>query len=422
MNKERLKEIYLEQNEDFEKKHNLIFRDIGLDKYISTEQVVVISGVRRSGKSSLLWLIKEKMRLKPESYSYFNFDDERIITDIFFLEDLYNLHIEIYGKTPVFFWDEIQNVPGWEKFINRMYEKEMKIFVTGSNASLLSSEISSSLTGRNRLLEIYPFSFSEYLRFRKKKYSLERLTSASKALLMNDLNEYIAMGGFPLVLKENDLEIVHHYFQDILYRDIIARYRLSQIEEIKQIAVYFCSNVSKLFSYSTLQAITRIKSRNSISNYLSYFQQAHLFIYLKKFDYSIKKQMKNSKKVYVIDLGFAHRIGFNFSGNKGRVLENVIFIELLRRKQEIFYYKGKNECDFVVREGLKISTAIQVTWTLDFMNLKRELNGLMEAVNTFELKSGLIVYMNLDVPLSEIPKNVELVPAWKFLLQFKKIN
>lgn len=416
MTKDRLKEIMFDQKDVFNNKKHLIYRDIEMEKYISTSQVVIISGIRRCGKSSLLFLIKEKMNLKEPDYCYFNFDDERIIADISILEHIYSLHIEVYGKEPVLFLDEIQNIDNWEKFVNRMYEQGIKVYVTGSNAKLLSSEISTSLTGRNKLIELYPFSFSEYLRFIGNSYNLERLTQTSKSLLLKDFNAYFETGGFPLVVKENDTELINSYFQDILYRDIISRYRLTQVNEIKQIGLYFASNIGKLFSYSTLQEISGVKSLSSIKDYLFYYEQSYLYFYLKKFDYSVKKQIMNPKKVYTIDPAFAHRLGFNFSGNKGRILENIVFLELLRRGKEVYYHSGKKECDFVVKEGLTIVEAIQVAYQLNSSNYERENQGLHEAMNNYHLNQGLILTYNADE--SFIPDNsgIKNLPVWQWLL------
>jgi predicted AAA+ superfamily ATPase len=416
MNKERLKEIMFDQKDVFNSKTNQIERDINLEKYIVTSQVVIISGVRRCGKSSLLYLLKEKMNLSDSAFCYFNFDDERVIADISILENLYNLHIEVFGTEPVLFLDEIQNVDNWEKFVSRMYETGVKIFVTGSNAKLLSSEIATSLTGRNKIIELFPFSFNEYLRYQKKSYQKNKLTSKSKSLLINDFNSFFEMGGFPLVVKENDLELINSYFQDILYRDIISRYRLSQTDEIKQIGLYFASNIGKLFSYLTLQKISGIKSLSSIKNYLYYYEQSYLFFYLKKFDYSVQKQIMNPKKVYSIDQAFAHRLGFNFSENKGRVLENIIYIELLRRGKEVFYHALQNECDFVTKQGMNIVEAIQVTWQLSTYNYDREINGLQEAIDLYKLKKGTLIFMNETELSLKIPGNIELIPVWKWLL------
>lgn len=416
MNKDRLKEILLDQKEVFEQPKQLIDRNIDLEKYINTCQVVIISGVRRCGKSSLLYLIKEKMQLDEASYCYFNFDDERIIPDVTVLEDIYNLHIEIYGREPILFFDEIQNISHWEKFINRIYEKGIKVFVSGSNAKLLSSEISTSLTGRNKVLEIFPFSFSEYLRFKKRNYNARRLTSKDKALLVKDFNQYLENGGFPLVVKESDLEIINGYFQDILYRDIISRYKLIQVNEIKQIGLYFASNIGKLFSYATLQKISGVKSTSSIKNYLEYYEQSYLFFYIKKFDFSVKKQIMNPKKVYAIDPAIVHRLGFNFSQNKGRVLENIVYLELLRRGKEVYFYSGKNECDFLIKEGLKINSAIQVSWTLNNANIKREIDGLRDAMSNYDLRRGLLITTDSDETDLINDDSIEIIPIWKWLL------
>jgi len=416
MNKERLKEIMFDQKDVFNSRKHLIHRDIELDKYIKTSQVVIVSGIRRCGKSSLLFLIKQKMNLDESEYCYFNFDDERIIADITILEDIYNLHIEVYGKEPVLFMDEIQNIGNWEKFVNRMFEQGIKIFVTGSNAKLLSSEISTSLTGRNKLIELYPFSFSEYLRFIGNYYNLDRLIPKSRALLLKDFNNYIETGGFPLVVKEHDTELINAYFQDILYRDIISRYRLTQVDEIKQIGLYFASNIGKLFSYSTLQEISGVKSLSSIKDYLNYYEQSYLYFYLKKFDYSVKKQVMNPKKVYTIDQAVVHRLGFNFSENKARVLENIVFLELLRRGKEIYYHSGKKECDFLVKEGLGVVEAIQVAWQVNATNAQREFQGLEEAMAMYNLKQGLLLTLSSDDFILPDHPGIEVLPVWQWLL------
>ncbi len=416
MNKGRLKEIMLDQKDAFNNTKHLIRRNIPLEKYIKTSQVVIISGIRRCGKSSLLRLIREEMKLEAPDFCYFNFDDERILAEVSILEELFNLHIELYGKEPMLFFDEIQNVGNWEKFINRKYEQGVKIFVTGSNAKLLSSEISTSLTGRNKLIELFPFSFSEYLFFNGKKYDIDRLTSKSRALLQKDFNTYMQTGGFPLVVKENDTELVNGYFQDILYRDIISRYRLTQVNEIKQIGLYFALNIGKLFSYSTLQSISGVKSLSSIKDYLSYYEHSYLFSYLKKFDYSVKKQIMNSKKVYTADHAFAARLGFNFSENKGRILENIVYTELLRRDCEVYYYSGNNECDFLIKKGLTIVNAIQVVDQLDRTNYEREYRGLQEAMQTYRIPQGMLITNSIETSVFPEYEGIEIVSVWKWLL------
>jgi len=416
MDKGRLKEIMFDQKDVFNSKKHLISRDIDIEKYITSKQVIIISGIRRCGKSSLLFLIKQEMNLDDSEYCYFNYDDERIIADITLLEKIYNIHIEVYGKEPILFLDEIQNIGAWEKFVNRMYEQGSKIFVTGSNANLLSSEISTSLTGRNKIIELFPFSFNEYLRYSGNKFDYKSLTSKSKSLLIKEFNYYFEKGGFPLVIKENDIELINSYFQDILYRDIISRYRLTQVNEIRQIGLYFAANVGKLFSYATLQKISGVKSLSSIKDYLYYYAQSYLFFYLKKFDYSLKKQIMNPKKVFAIDPGFVNRIGFNFSENKGRILENIVFLELLRRGKDIFYHSAKNECDFVIKEGLEIVEAIQVSYLIDVSNEQREYAGLQEAMQTYKLQKGLLLTYDTETTMSIGTNEIAIMPVWKWLL------
>lgn len=416
MDRDRLKEILIDQKEVFNKQKDLIDRDLELEKCITTRQVVIISGVRRAGKSSLLYLIKQKMKLKDADFCYFNFDDERIPSETSVPEQVLNLHLELYGKEPVLFFDEIQNIGKWEKFVNRQHERGMKIFVTGSNARLLSSEISTSLTGRNIVLNLYPFSFREFLRFRRMSFHPERLSSTQKALLQREFGAYLETGGFPLVVKENNLDLINSYFQDILYRDIVSRYKLTQVEEIKQIGLYFASNTGKRFSYSTLQEISGVRSTSSIKDYLAYYEQSWLFLYLKKFDWSVKKQIMNPKKVYAIDPSVSKRLGFNFSQNRGRILENIVFLELRRRNKEIYYHAGKQECDFLIKEGMQIPEAIQVTWILNESNFKRELEGLKEAMELHNIPRGRIITSDGEKYGEIDRKDITVLPVWKWLL------
>lgn len=415
MDKDQLKRVMLDQKAYFLNRNNLIYRDIDYDLYSRTSQIVVISGVRRCGKSCLMALFRQKMNLSEKEFCYLNCDDERLLLDDLLLDQLHTLHLEMYGTKPVFFFDEVQMAPHWEKFVNRMYECGHKVFVTGSNARLLSSEIATTLTGRNRVITLLPFSFKEYLRFKGHEYQLNALTTVAKAQLLTDLNAYQKTGGFPLVVQENDIEILNAWFQDILYRDVVSRYRLSQVKELRQMAIYLFSNVGKPFSYSTLQKVSELKSTNSVSNYLQYLEQSYLFFYLPKFDYSVKKQMLNSKKLYVIDAGAINRLGFHFSEEKGRLLENTVYLELLRQGKEVYYHKGKKECDFVVFENGQIVEAIQVTDKLTNQNKDREVGGLKDALETYHIENGKIIVYDRDNSLTE-GIDVPVVSAWQWLL------
>ena len=416
MEKKHLQNILIDQKITFRKKGDLIERDIPLDRYLRTSQVVVITGVRRCGKSALLYLINQALGIDESQYCYCNFDDERIIYYPSLLNDIYALHVEMYRTEPIFFFDEIQEIPGWEKFVNRMYEQGRKVFVTGSNATLLSSEISSSLTGRNKVLKLYPFSFSEYLRLEERQYDLEKLSVRQKSLLLNDLNAYLKMGGFPLVVKEKDAEIAHNLFQDILYRDIVVRFNLSNIDEVKQIGLYLLSNIGKLFSYATLQSISGVKSLSSVKNYLHYYESSYLLYFVRKFDYSVKKQIMNSRKVYAVDNALPNRLGFRFSENKGRLLENIIFVELLRRGKEVFYYSNKYECDFLVKEDMQITEAIQVCFALTTENFDREIGGLLEAIRELDIPKPTLIVLQVNKLTYELPRDINVVQADIWLL------
>jgi predicted AAA+ superfamily ATPase len=296
-----------------------------------------------------------------------------------------------------------------------MYEAGFKFYLTGSNAKLLSSEISTSLTGRNKVLPLYPFSFKEYLRFKNKAYQTERLSTKNRHLLIRDLNAYLESGGFPLIVKENDTELLNGFFQDILYRDIISRYQLTQVGEIRQIALYFASNSGKTFSYATLQEMAGIKSSSSVKRYVDLYEQTYLFFYLKRYDVSLRKQLRHPKKVYAADTAIIHRLGFRFSEDKGRILENLVFLELLRRGHELYYYSGKKECDFLIKKGIHIQSAIQVCWSLNVENQEREKEGLLEAMQAYKLKEGLLITMDSSNFKSPNP-SINVIPVWEWLL------
>ena len=291
------------------------------------------------------------------------------------------------------------------------------MFVTGSNASILSSEIATSLTGRNITIELYPFSFREFLRLRGKEGEIENLNTKQKVEILKEFSVYLNLGSFPQVIKSGNKEFLKGYFNDILYRDIVARFSLRDVKEIKELAFYLASNLGKPLSYNNLANITGIKSVSTVKNYLDYFQQSFFFFKLRKFAYSVKKQLYNPAKNYIIDVQLAKQIGFAFSEDKGRLLENIVFISLKRRGKEIFYHQEKNECDFIVKEGVKVSEAIQVCNELHEGNKDREVGGLLEALRSYKLKKGLILTENQEEDIKQEGFNIDVVPLWKWLLR-----
>ena len=415
MEKNKLKEVLQDQQSLFDKADDLIERDISLKDYMKGNEIVIITGIRRCGKSSLLKIISKKLN---EKFVYMNFDDIRL-TDfkVENFEDIEEIVSEIYGiKTNVIYLlDEIQNVPSWERWVNNLYAKKIKVFVTGSNSSLLSSEISTFLTGRNKVIKLYPFSFREFLLFKKIKTDYQ--TTDERRAVSQAFNEYFEKGGFPLVIINDDLTLSKQYFEDILNKDIIKRYNIKKVKELKDLILYLFSNVSKTYSYSTLKQVSSIKSLSMINNYIEYLKNVFVASTINKFDYSIKKQKVSSSKFYVLDNSFLKTVAFNFSENAGKRLENLVFIELVRRGNEIYYHAKKNECDFIIKEGLKITKAIQVCLILDnVVTKKREADGLIEAMKEYKLKEGLILTLDKEEGLVVEDKKITIKPVCKWLL------
>jgi predicted AAA+ superfamily ATPase len=429
MEKSQLRQVIIDQQESFRKVEDLVFRDIDLERYLRGNEIVIISGIRRCGKSSLLKLIAGQ--LEGVKF-YVDFDDIRLSDfEVRNYQDLQDLVIELYGKEieksgtgqVYYFFDEIQNVPLWERWLNNLYKEGKKVFATGSNSQLLSSEISTFLTGRNKVIRLFPFSFKEFLRLKGvkiEKYELESdlLTSSRKAEVFSYFLEYFENGGFPLVLKSGDLELSRGYFEDILNKDILVRYNIKEVRALKDLVLFLLSNVGRVYSYPTLRNITGIKSLSTIKNYLGYFQNVFLLYQLSRFDYSLKKQKVSSSKIYTIDNSFLKTVAFNFSENKGQRLENLVFVELLRREKELYYHSEKKECDFVLRERLRINEVIQVSVNLSNPETKkREIEGVIEAMTAYKLDSGLILTFEEEDIQNSGGKKIVVKPVWKWLLE-----
>ena len=385
---------------------------------ITGETIVVISGIRRCGKSTLLNQIRNE---NVEKDYYMNFDDERLIRfSVEHFQILYETFIELFGIQKTFYFDEIQNIPGWERFVRRLHDNGCKVYITGSNASMLSRELGTHLTGRYVQTELFPFSFAEFLAFKKFTWNDSDLFSTEgKATLIGLFNEYFTNGGFPLFLKERDEDYLKSLYESILYRDVLVRNKLINEKELLQLVYYLASNVSKLSSFNGLTKIVGVKNANTISNYISFLEDTYLIFQISKFDYSLKKQILNPKKTYFIDNALIRRLGFSFSEEKGKLLENIIFLELRRRKFEIFYHSNHHECDFVIRQGNAIIQAIQVCYSFDADETRlREMNGLREAMNDYNLAEGLILLSDaLEHTIEDNGKTIRILPVWKWLLQ-----
>ena len=381
--------------------------------WFKDNRVIILTGIRRSGKSTILNQIMQK----KANYCYANFEDERFIgfkaSDF---EQLNEVLIEVYNNPKIYFFDEIQNIEKFETFVRRLQDQGKKIIITGSNASLLSRELGTRLTGRYKSFEVYPFSFIEYLSFKRADFDKGWFYVAEKKVkLIKLFEEYFSSGGFPEYLKNKDKDYIRTIFDNILYRDIIARYSIKRQKIIKELVNMLATNVSSLFTYNSLKKSLGLANSITVKEYISYLNNSYLFFELQKFDFSIKRQLNAPKKIYLIDSVF-NQLGLNFSMNKGRILENIVFIELKRRKKEVYYYSDNNECDFLVKEGIKIKEAIQVCYILNESNKKREINGLLEAMEKFKLKKGLILTHEQEEEIKAKNKKINVLPVWKWLI------
>lgn len=363
---------------------------------------LVLSGIRRCGKSTFL----RQLMKKAGSFYYFNFEDTR--AEGFKAGDFQKLNevfAEEYGNCDRYFFDEIQNVPKWELFVRSMLDKKKKFVITGSNASLLSKELGTRLTGRHLRHELFPFSFKEMLAFTGKKPGID------------SFEEYFAKGGFPEYLKYNKSEILQELLNDIIARDIVVRHGLRDSRIVKEMALYLLTNVGKEFSYNNLKKLFNLGSTNSAISFVSYFEDSYLLFTVSKFDYSLKKRMVNPKKVYSIDNGLSGANSVSFSSERGRMLENAVFLHLRKKHKDIFYFREKNECDFLVKEKNKITSAIQVCYELHEDNRQREFGGIIESAGKFDLNGGLILTFDQEDEFKIESMKITVKPVWKWMLE-----
>jgi predicted AAA+ superfamily ATPase len=391
-------------------------REIDILKYLDFKEIKILEGSRRSGKSTLMYQTINKILKTNKNIAYINFDDE--ILAKYSLEEVYESLLEKINIDYLFV-DEIQNCKNWVAFIRKMYDTQSlkQIWITGSNSSLIKKDYSKLLTGRNITLNINTLNFREFLKFNKIDFNLQLMNIKKKILLIKSFQKYAQFGGFPeVVLREvNHKELLINYYEDFLYKDIVARYNINS-QKLKKLGLYLESNCGKLVSYRNL-AKTLELNYNSVVDYINYYLEVYLFSFLYKFDYSIKKQISSERKIYSMDTGISNALSFKFSEDKGRLFENIVFLELKRQNKEIYYHKEKKECDFVIKEGLEIVSAIQVTTSLSDLDTKeREIKGLLEALKTYNLKEGLI--LTQDEEGEEVIDNKKIIikPIWRWLL------
>ncbi len=416
MDTHTLTSVLLDQKEVFSAADRGVAREIDLERHRAHGQIVVVSGVRRSGKSTLL----KQFATRYPAYHYVNFDDERLIN--FRVEDFADLMIlfKKQSDADVLFMDEIQNVEHWERFARRIHDEGYKLYLSGSNAKLPSSELGTHLTGRYVKVELYPFSFREYLAFHG--VNTTPLTSTVTARILKHFDRYLEGGGFPEVLKYRDSAFLSRTYEDIIHRDIISRHGIREVKQFLQLAHYLFTNVTGDLSYNAIKNVLGIKSPISVKKYVGYLEDSYLAFELYKHDFSLKRQHANTKKIYVIDNGMRNQVSFRFAGDLGKLLENMVYIELLRSRQEVYVHREQYECDFIIREKNRITRAIQVCYDLKEENRQREIRGLTEAAHQYGLSSGLL--LNYDQSGRETVDNVEItiLPVWRWLLENDRVT
>jgi len=333
LTKTKLKEIIKIQNNRRADKLNLIEREKLKDISLTKSFVRIISGIRRCGKSTLLIEIMKRER----KIYYLNLSDPRLegfnIQSFLVAEDIFK---ELFGVGGSYFFDEIQEIQGWERYIRFLVDNKNKVVLTGSNASMLSKELGTKLTGRHLTTELFPFSYGEFLK-------LTKLSSGIKSY-----TRYFKEGGFPEYLKDESDSILHELLKDVVLRDVAIRHKIKDIQNLNKLVSYLITNVGKEFSYNSLKKIVQIQSTQTVINFISYLEDSYLIFTLPKFDYSLKKQQVAPKKIYSIDNGLSNVNSVSFSKDLGKMLENQIFIELKRRDKELFYFQEKGECDFAI--------------------------------------------------------------------------
>ncbi|MFH0713752.1 MAG: ATP-binding protein [Candidatus Micrarchaeota archaeon] len=378
----------------------------------------VVKGVRRCGKSTLL---KQFMKSNfVEDFYYFNFDDERIsgFTARDF-QPLMEVFLTVFGKRKNILFDEIQNIVGWELFVNRLLRQGYKLFITGSNANLLSKELGTHLTGRHVDVELYPFSFTEFLKAVGAKFSANSFYSTEeKAMLSNLFSNYFLNGGMPESTVFSNDSVLVQVPSDIIQKDVVIRYKIRKPSDLKAVAKFLLSNAGNLISYRSI-ADNFLISANTVQKYINYLEETYLIFTVHRFDRKIKRFDKNLKKVYCVDNGIVTKNTVSFNEKKGALLENLVAIHLKRIGSEVYYYAGRNsECDFVIPQRRE---AIQVCYDLDQNNFKRETKGLVEAMHETKATVGLILTFNQDT-WKHLPKKVTVKPVWQWLLETEPVS
>ena len=422
-----IRTLLIEQREEFLKKDLGVERtklqDIG--NYIHTPHTVIISGLRRAGKSTLLAQIARKYYPKNDFF-FVNFEDERFLAfNATEFTKLHELLIELFGNQKVLMFDEIQNIAGWERFVRRMEDSGYKFYITGSNASLLSSELGTRLTGRYLPVDLTPFSFEEFLIFNGIQIpNTKFFTTVQRGEAKKVFSEYLQKGGIPDALKYPDIDWHKTLYDDILYRDVATRYKITDVKALKELSFYLLSNIASLVSYNKLKELLKLGSVNTVTNYIEYLQTSWLIFAVNRYAFSVKQQQIANKKIYCIDTGLVKSVAFSFSENKGKLLEieNLVFLALRSFNEEIYYYKTEKdtEVDFYLP---KKKMLIQVSQSLaQAVVRERETRALLDAMEELKENAGLLLTEDEKDTLTFDNKTITAVPIYEWILQLSDVS
>ncbi|MCU0286929.1 MAG: ATP-binding protein [Acidobacteria bacterium] len=428
MKKDVLKQIII----DFHRGTLPQFHPRHLKVPVNSTKIISIIGARRSGKTYYLYqLMAEllKQNCPKTNLLYINFEDERLD----FVQDELDLILQAYRELYPgvnlqevhFFFDEIQNIDGWDKFIRRIYESLSKnIYITGSNSKLLGKEISTSLRGRALSYELFPLSFTEYLEFHH--IETEYISSNGRALIRSRFQHFLRYGGFPeLTAMDENLydQILQEYYNTMIFRDLVERYEIKQIHILKYFLKRLLNAITKDISvnkiYNELKSQGIKIGKNLLYEFMESVEAIYLMVILLKYNESVIKQEFAEKKAYCIDNGLLNAVTLHYSGDKGKLLENSIGIELLKQKQEIFFYRENVECDFLLAGKEGIRSAVQVCLSLkEYETRRREIKGLTAACKRFKLSKGIIITDDEEEIIADADIEIKVIPAFKFLLEF----
>ncbi len=395
-----------------------------------TDDVLAVIGPRRVGKTYFMYQIIKNLLQNHhrEEIIFIDFEDNRLAglkTEE--LDDLFVAYHELSDKEPKYiFLDEVQAVEHWSKFVRRLHNtKKYKLVVSGSSSKLLSREIATELRGRYKSLFIAPFAFAEFLNLKGYAYSPQVEHSEQKGKLLRLFQEYLSYGGYPEVIREKDLtekkSKVKSYYETIFYKDLVERYKITNYEVLEALINYLLNNSTAVFSITKFERLLKEKdlnvSKKTISSFLRHLEEAFFVFAVEEFSYSYKKRLMRPKKTYLLDNALITFLSIQFSPDWGKLLENLVLGQLWKESPGVYFFKGKNECDFVIKERNQIVRAIQVCYELNDKNKEREIKGLLEALDYFKLKKGLILTNDQESSQKARGKEIEILPVWKWLLK-----